>query len=195
MSHAPRNQVSFNNYSSYFLENIANAASMKKRGISAPVQVCRDHLDAIDAQIPIVHNMLNDFETADGINYTATIHNAKQVLLGHMKKSGADCCSVTGIITDEEADAMLITVTPVIPKATNALALLIEKKPTLDSIILVTHVAKADVRDLYTNTAVIYTCILDIGSAQHPTYIPIINDYINQLNTAFTNTYSVYGIK
>lgn len=112
-----------------------------------------------------------------------------------MKKSGADCCSVTGIITDEEADAMLITVTPVIPKATNALALLIEKKPTLDSIILVTHVAKADVRDLYTNTAVIYTCILDIGSAQHPTYIPIINDYINQLNTAFTNTYSVYGIK
>lgn len=96
-----------------------------------------------------------------------------------MKKAGTDCCSVTGIITDEEADTMLVTVAPVIPKATNALASLAERKAVFDSIHFATDIAKIDIKDLYTNTTAIYTCIHDIGSVQHPTYIPVINNYIN----------------
>lgn len=53
-----------------------------------------------------------------------------------MKKVATECCSVTGIVTDEEADAMLVTVTPVILKATNALARLVEKKSTLYQVYL-----------------------------------------------------------
>lgn len=39
--------------------HVANAANMKKSGISSQVQVCRDHIDAIDAQIPTVHNLVS----------------------------------------------------------------------------------------------------------------------------------------
>lgn len=55
-------------------------------------------------------------------------------------------------------------------------------------------IAKAEVKNLYKNTTVTYTRIRDIGSAQHSTYIPGINDYINQLDTVFGNVYSVYAI-
>ncbi|GAA5815705.1 hypothetical protein MFLAVUS_009219 [Mucor flavus] len=144
----------------------ANAASMKKR----------DHVDAIDAQIPTVHNLLDAYQAADGYSGALKVRDQELVLLGHMKKAATDCCSVTGIITDEEVDAMLVTVTPVIPKATNALAHL------------------ADIKTLYGNTTIIYTCIHDIGSVQHPTYIPVINDYILQLDTTFGKTYSACGI-
>lgn len=32
---------------------------MKKRGISAQVQACRNHIDAIDAQISVVHTTVS----------------------------------------------------------------------------------------------------------------------------------------
>ncbi|GAA5805957.1 hypothetical protein HPULCUR_011484 [Helicostylum pulchrum] len=157
----------------------ANAASIKKRGISAHFLVCKDHIDSIDAQITFVHTRLNAYTASQDINVALHLRIAEQALLERMKKAGTDCCSVTGIITDEEADTMLVTVAPVIPKATNALASLAERKAVFDSIHFATDIAKIDIKDLYTNTTAIYTCIHDIGSVQHPTYIPVINNYIN----------------
>lgn len=122
------------------------------------------------------------------------IFNQEQVLKNHLANAAIDCCAVTGIITDEEADAMLVTVTPVIPKATNALATLVVKKPVFDSVYLTTPLVKTETKNLYTNTTVVYTCIHNIGSVQHPTYIPVINDYIRQLDTAFINAYNAYGM-
>lgn len=109
-----------------------------------------------------------------------------------LKKAGVDCCAVTGKVTNEEADAMLATVTPVIPQATAALSLIVEKKPEIYAILLAPPLAKSDLKNLNNQTVILYTCIHDIGSEQHPTYIPTINNFISQLDNSFAVSRAAY---
>lgn len=78
----------------------------------------------------------------------SSLYSLEQTLLGRILKAATDCCSVTSIITGEKADAMLLTVTPIIPKTTNALALLISKKYVLGSVLCVASIAKAELFDM-----------------------------------------------
>lgn len=137
---------------------------------------------------------LSAYVEADGYSGAVNIFNAEQALLGHMKNATTDCRSVTGTITDEEAEAMLATETPVIPNATNALAGVSEKKTVFDKVYLATNIVKNEIKKSYKSTIVIYICVHDTGSIQHPSYIPVINDYIDQLDTAFKSTYINYGL-
>ncbi|KAG2237415.1 hypothetical protein BDF21DRAFT_463746 [Thamnidium elegans] len=169
-----------------------NAASLTKRNVSDQVQLCRDDIDAISVQITGVTNVLSAFTSAGGYAGALTIHTNEQTLEAGLKKAGVDCCAVSGKVTDEEADAMLTTVTPVIPQATSALSLSVTKKPELDAVLLVNAVAKTDLKNLNEQTVVLYTCIRDIGSEQHPTYIPTINSFISQLDNSFAISRAAY---
>ncbi|GAA5798046.1 hypothetical protein HPULCUR_003444 [Helicostylum pulchrum] len=169
-----------------------NAASLTKRAVSDQVQLCRNDIDAISVQINVVTNSLSAFTSAAGYSGALAIHNKEQVLEAALKKAGVDCCTAIGKVTDEEADAMLTTVTPVIPQATSALSLIVTKKPEIYAILLTATIAKHDLESLNNQTVVLYTCIRDIGTEQHPTYIPTINNFISQLDNSFAISRDAY---
>ncbi|KAG2236370.1 hypothetical protein BDF21DRAFT_403840 [Thamnidium elegans] len=112
--------------------------------------------------------MLDNYQASDGYDGALALHAQERIILDYMVNAGKDCCSVTGIISAKEADTMLVTVSPVIPKDTNALSSLVEKK----TVHLVATIVKSEIK------TTIYTCIHDIGSVQHLTYISVTNDYI-----------------
>ncbi|GAA5798045.1 hypothetical protein HPULCUR_003443 [Helicostylum pulchrum] len=180
-------------FATAFCVLFVNAASLTKRAVSDQVQLCRNDIDAISVEIKNVTDALSVYTSADGISVAVEIHVREQLLEVALKKAGVDCCTAIGKVTDEEADAMLTTVTPVIPQATSALSLIVAKKPEMVATMFAMGIVREDIKNLNSQTVTLYTCIRDIGTEQHPTYIPTINDFISQLDNSFATSSAAYS--
>ena len=119
------------------------------------------------------------------------VHNKEQVLETRLKKAGTDCCAVAGTVTAEEADAVIATVTTLVPQVTAALSSIVTKKPEFDAIFLATALVKTDIKNLDTQTTTLDTCLIAKTPASHLTAA---NALVTQINNSFASAKTAYGI-
>ncbi|CAO0800581.1 unnamed protein product [Mucor circinelloides] len=169
----------------------ANAAALDKRAISAPVQLCIDDINSVAAQLAIVKADVDAFTSSSGYSGALAIHNKEQILETRLKKAGTDCCAVSGTVTTEEADAVLSTVTTLVPQVTSALTSIVTKKPQFDAIFLATALVKSDIKNLDTQTKTLDTCLIAKTPASH---LAAANALVAQINTSFASAKTAYGI-
>ncbi|GAA5798044.1 hypothetical protein HPULCUR_003442 [Helicostylum pulchrum] len=106
----------------------ANAAILGKRNISAPVQLCKEDIDTVSLQINVLTAGLDGFVVSSGYTGLLALREQTQILEAQLKKTITNCCTYVGAVTNEEVDAVVSAVGPVIPQAINALALAKTKK-------------------------------------------------------------------
>ncbi|GAN11327.1 hydrophobic surface binding protein [Mucor ambiguus] len=169
----------------------AHAAALDKRAISAPVQLCIDDINSAAAQLAIVKADVDAFTSSKGYSGALAIHNKEQVLETRLKKAGTDCCAFTGTVTTEEADAVLNTVSALVPQVSAALTSIVTKKPQFDAILLATTLVKSDIKNLDSQTKTLDTCLLAKTPASHLTAA---NALVTQINNSFASAKTAYGI-
>ncbi|KAI9338331.1 hypothetical protein BD770DRAFT_331435, partial [Pilaira anomala] len=178
----------------FLLLSLANAATIQKRAISDTVQLCINDINAVGAKLDIVANAVNSFTSAAGYPGATAIHQLEQVLEVELKKAGVDCCVDTHTITLEEADAVLSTVSNLIPQITGTLGAIEVKKPQFDAILLATTIVKNDIKNLDTQTRTLNTCLINKTPLDPPSYLQTANSYASQINAAFVSAKSKYGV-
>lgn len=131
------------------------------------------------------------FTSSKGYSGALAIHNKEQVLETRLKKAGTDCCAFTGTVTTEEADAVLNTVSTLVPQVSAALTSIVTKKSQFDAIFLATSLVKSDIKNLDSQTKTLDTCLLAKTPASHLTAA---NALVDQINTSFATAKTAYGI-
>ncbi|KAI8082279.1 hypothetical protein BDF21DRAFT_338683, partial [Thamnidium elegans] len=172
----------------------ANAASVNKRAISAPVQLCIDSISSAGAQLEVVNTAVLAFTSSAGIGGANKIHTLEQELETRLKKAGVDCCVDVGTITLPEADAVLDTVQVLVPKVTDALSAITSKKSQFDAIFLATTIVKTDIKALDAQTKTLDACLIAKTPTDPPSYLETANGYVTEINNAFAAARSAYGI-
>ncbi|CAO0800093.1 unnamed protein product [Mucor circinelloides] len=169
----------------------ANAAALDKRAVSAPVQLCIDDINSVAAQLAVVKADVDSFTRSAGYTGALAVHNKEQVLETRLKKAGTDCCAVAGTVTAEEADAVIATVTTLVPQVTAALSSIVTKKPEFDAIFLATALVKTDIKNLDTQTKTLDTCLIAKTPASH---LAAANALVTQINNSFASAKTAFGI-
>lgn len=136
---------------------------------------------------------LTSFTGADGVDGGLEIYNVVEPIQKLMATASKECCEDFGTITVDDAQSVVDTVKPVISQIVTALDITSKKKGDFDQLIIATEIAQDIIKGFYSGTKAIATCISDVGSSQQPSFIPIINDYVSQIDNAFINAKKVYG--
>lgn len=110
-----------------------------------------------------------------------------------METARKECCVDFGVITVEDAQSVVDTVRPVISQIVTALDITSQKKGDFDQLVIATEIAQDIIKGFYSGTKAMATCISDAGSTHQPSFIPIIDDYVSQIDNAFINAKKVYG--
>ncbi|KAI9478614.1 MAG: hydrophobic surface binding protein A-domain-containing protein [Benjaminiella poitrasii] len=169
----------------------ANAASLTKRAVSAPVQLCIDDINSVSAQLALVKADVDAFTRSGGYSAAFAIHSKEQVLETRLKKAGTDCCAVSGTVTAEEADAVIGVVDTLVPQVSAALSAIVTKKPEFDAILLATVLVKGDIKNLDTQTDTLSTCLINKTPSTHTAEA---NALLAEIDASFTAAKSAYGI-
>ncbi|KAI8081006.1 hypothetical protein BDF21DRAFT_339171 [Thamnidium elegans] len=172
---------------------IANAITSECQGISASVTVCNNHITAMTKELPTIIELLTSFTSADGIDGGLKIYNIVEPIQKLMETARKECCVDFGTVTVDDAQSVVDTVKPVISQIVTALDITSQKKEDFDRLIIATEIAQDVIKGFYGGTKAMTTCISDAGSTSQPSFIPIINDYVSQIDNAFLNAKKVYG--
>jgi hypothetical protein len=120
------------------------------------------------------------------------IHEKEQVLEARLTTAGNSCCAVSQVVTSADADAFLGVVEDMVPLIQGALASIVTKKPEFDAIFLATTLVKADIKNLnIKSNNLLDTCLFRVTPTD---YIPIANQYVGNIKTAFASARTAYGI-
>ncbi|KAI9343695.1 hypothetical protein BD770DRAFT_414403 [Pilaira anomala] len=123
--------------------------------------------------------VVNIFTSAAGYPGATAIHQLEQALEVELKKA---------------ADAVLSTVSNLIPQITGTLGAIEVKKPQFDAILLAPTIVKNDIKNLDTQTRTLNTCLIDKTLLDPPSYLQTANSYASQINAAFVSVKSKYGV-
>ncbi|KAI9273431.1 hypothetical protein EDC94DRAFT_676912 [Helicostylum pulchrum] len=171
----------------------ANAVSSEYQGLSVSVTVCNNRIKTMTKELPVIIELLTSFTSADGIDGGLKIYNVADPIFQLMETARKECCADVEDITVEDAQSVVDTVRPVIAQVVKALDITSQKKGDFDRLIIATEIAQDMIKGFYSGTKAMATCISDAGSAHQPSFIPVINDLVSQIDNAFLNAKKVYG--
>ncbi|KAG0948500.1 hypothetical protein G6F57_008247 [Rhizopus arrhizus] len=169
----------------------ANAASFNKRTVSSNVQNCIKGLTAAQSQISAVASAVNGFSSSSGYAGALAIHSKEQALESLVKTANNNCCAMTNVVNEEEANAVINVVKTLIPDIQNALNTIVSKKDQFEDVALATTIVKTDIKSLESKVNALDKCILAVTPSD---FTSVANVYIGQVNTAFAGAKSAYGI-
>ncbi|KAI8885977.1 hypothetical protein K501DRAFT_270225 [Backusella circina FSU 941] len=167
-----------------------SAAAFEKRAVTAATQLCITDLVAVSNQLTTVTNGVNSYTASKGYIGALTVQSQESTLETKLSTAGTDCCKVTIVVSEEDANAVIAEIAPLTTQITTTLSTIVTKKPVFDSVALVTPLVKGDITSLHSKTVIIINCLLAVTPTD---LLATAQGYANQIESAFQAAIAAYA--
>lgn len=141
-------------------------------------------------QLDVVTTGVNNWKVSDGYAGALKVQTEETKLENYLD-SAKSACTISGTVSDTDAQTILAQVDTLVPKVESALSSIVTKKPDFDKVLLVTALVTKDIKNLKTKTDALDNALL---SATPASYKDQANAYVARINKAFADAYTAYGI-
>ncbi|KAJ8652114.1 hypothetical protein O0I10_012265 [Lichtheimia ornata] len=163
-----------------------NALALDRRGVPE----CAAGLTQVQSQLDVVTTGVNNWKVSDGYAGALKVQTEETKLEKNLD-SAKSACTISGTVSEADADTILAQVDTLVPKVETALDSLVQKKSDFDQVLLVTALVTKDIKNLKTKTDALDNALL---SATPASYKDRANAYVKRINDAFAAAYTAYGI-
>ncbi|KAI8890405.1 hypothetical protein K501DRAFT_206297 [Backusella circina FSU 941] len=168
-----------------------NAAAVNKRAVTAATTTCINDLVAVGNQLTVVMNGVNAYTASQGYLGALTVQSQESTLESKLSTAGSTSgCCVSGVVSDEDAAAVIAEVDPLTAQIEAALQAIINKKSVFDSVALVTPLVKGDINSLNSKTTTVSNCLI---AATPSSYTSQAQGYVTRINAAFAAAVAAYA--
>ena len=163
-----------------------NALVLDRRGVPE----CADGLTQVQNQLDVVTTGVNNWKASDGYAGALKVQTEETKLENNLD-SAKSACTISGTVSEEDADTILAQVETLVPKVETALDSLVEKKSEFDQVLLVTALVTKDIKNLKTKTDALDKALV---SATPDSYKDKADGYVKRIEDAFAAAYKAFGI-
>ncbi|CAM0140291.1 hypothetical protein VKS41_005896 [Umbelopsis sp. WA50703] len=167
----------------------AQAAVLHRR-TSAPVATEITDLQTIVTQLEKINTEVAAYTAADGYTGAVAIASDGTTLQNDVKQATTDCNAITGTVSESDATDVLNEVAILVPQVQATLQTIVNQKSVFASVLLVTPLVVGQITTLQKLTATLDTCLLSHTPSDQLTTA---QNYVTEINTAFTNACTAYG--
>ncbi|GAA5795777.1 hypothetical protein HPULCUR_001139 [Helicostylum pulchrum] len=170
----------------------ANAATVQKREVSELVQVCNAKLREATTELTALRDGVSEFTSSSGYFAALGVQSKEQSLDSVLRQTSELCCRSLSIsMSDEETDASIDIISPLIDEAVGALKMIEDKKPDFDNTPLTTILVKNDIKSMERHTKSLLDCFSQESAEDRYTTI---RELSHKLGDAFSRARFTYGI-